>query len=57
MKNGERSAVMEYSVEVSCHATNRPSSLEFAVYGTSCLLLPFLNPICHLSNLKSINLV
>ena len=40
------------------YRTNHYSSLEYAIYGTSCLLLAFLNlTICHLSNLRSINLI
>ena len=40
------------------YPTNRYSSQERAVYGTSCLLLTVLNPItCPLSNLRSINLI
>ena len=40
------------------YPTNHHSSLEHAIYGTSCLLLAFLNPTtCHLSNLRSINLI
>ena len=41
-----------------CYPTIHHSSLEHAIYGTSCLLLAFLNPTtCHLSNLRSINLI
>ena len=40
------------------YPTNHHSSLEHAIYGTSCLLLAFLNlTTCHLSNLRSINLI
>ena len=40
------------------YLTNHHSSQEHATYGTSCLLLVFLNPTtCHLSNLRSINLI
>ena len=40
------------------YPTNHHSSLEHATYGTSCLLLAFLNPTtCHISNLRSINLI
>ena len=40
------------------YPTNHHSSLEHATYGTSCLLLAFLIPTtCHLSNLRSINLI
>ena len=48
---------------VSClihelYLTNHHSSQEHATYGTSCLLLAFLNlTTCHLSNLRSINLI
>ena len=42
----------------SLHPTNHHSSLEHAIYGTSCLLHAFLHPTtCHLSNLRSVNLV
>ena len=38
--------------------TNHHSSLEHAIYGTSCPLFAVLNlTTCHLSNLRSINLV
>ena len=38
--------------------TNRHSSLEHAIDGTSCLLPAFLSPTtCHLSNIRSINLI
>ena len=38
--------------------TNHHSSQEHATYGTSCLLLAFLNlTTCHLSNPRSINLI
>ena len=40
------------------YPTNHNSSLEHTIYGTSCFLLAFLNPItCLLSNLRSINLI
>ena len=40
------------------HPKNHHSSLEHANNGASCLLLAFLNPTtCHLSNLRSINLI
>ena len=40
------------------YLTNHHSSQEHAIYGTSCLLLAFLSPTtCHLSNLRSINLI
>ena len=40
------------------YLTNHHSSQEHAICGTFCLLLAFLNPTtCHLSNLRSINLI
>ena len=40
------------------YPTDRHSSLECAIDGRSCLLFAFLNPkTCHLSNLRSINLI
>ena len=40
------------------YLTNHHSSQKNATYGTSCLLLAFLSPTaCHLSNLRSINLI
>ena len=40
------------------YPTNHHSSQEHATYGTSCLLLAFLNlTTCHLSNQMSINLI
>ena len=40
------------------YLTNHHSSQEHAIYGTSCLLLAFLNlTTCHLSNKSSINLI
>ena len=40
------------------YLTNHHSSKEHAIYGTSCLLLTFLNlTTCHLSNLRSIDLI
>ena len=40
------------------YPTNHRSSQEHAIYGTSCLLLAFLNlTTCHPSNLRSINLI
>ena len=39
-------------------ALTHHSSQEHAIYGTSCLLIAFLSPTtCHLSNLRSINLI
>ena len=43
---------------LSCTTNYYHSSLEHATYGTSCLPLAFLNlTTCHLSNLRSINLI
>ena len=40
------------------YLTNHHSSQEHAIYGTSCLLLAFPSPTtCHLSNIRSINLI
>ena len=40
------------------YLTNHHSSLEHAIYATSCLLLAFLNlTACHHSNLRSISLI
>ena len=40
------------------YLTDHHSSHEHAIYGISCLLLPFLNlTTCHLSNLRSMNLI
>ena len=40
------------------HRTNHYSSLEHKIFGTTCLLLAFLHlTTCHLSNLRSINLI
>ena len=36
---------------------NHHSSPEHAIYGTSCLLLAFMNVTYHLSNIRSINLI
>ena len=48
----------KYAILHELFLTNHHSSLEHAIYGTSCLLLAFLSPTtCHLSNLRSINLI
>ena len=57
-----RSSTHSYPVQVHClihelYLTNHHSFKEHAIYGTSTLLLAFLNPTtCHLSNLRSISL-
>ena len=40
------------------YLTNHHSSQEHAIYGTSCLLLAFLNlTTCHISNLRSLHFI
>ena len=47
-----------HSLIYQLYPTNHRSSLEYAIYVTSCLLPAFLSPTtCHLSNLRSINLI
>ena len=58
-----RSSTHSHTFQVYCllhelYLTNHHSPKEHAIYGTSCLLLAFLSPTtCHLSNLRSINLI
>ena len=58
--SGEKAGQIKvrYFIILKLYPTNHHSSLEHAIYGTSCLLLAFLNlTTCNLSNLRSIDLI